>query len=80
MENDQKKKLNWNVILATTGGFACVCICVLLFGIIPQASRPEPEQPTEPTEPVQYSIMDTFDDMIDDSLSQAHDAALCVKK
>ena len=80
MENDQKKKLNWNVILAITGGFACVCICVLLFGAIPQASRPEPEQPTEPTEPVQYSIMDTFDDMIDDSLLQAHDAALCVKK
>lgn len=82
MGNNQKKNFNWNVILAITGVFACICICVLLFVVGPNFTQPEPEPelPTEPTEPVQYTIMDTFDEMIADPLSQAHDAAVSVKK
>lgn len=81
MSSKQTIRMNWNVMLAVTAVFACISVCVLLIGMIPgHSAPPEPTEPPTPTEPVSFTIMDTYENMITDALSQAHDAAVSVKK
>lgn len=76
-----KKKLNWNIVLAVTAIFACVSILGLVSGIVfHKLAEPEPTVPPVPTEPASFTVMDTYDELVNEALSQAHAAAASVRK
>ena len=76
----EKKNLNWDLILKITAVFALLSVSVLAAGHINKLAEPEPTEPPAPTEPPSYTIMENFDQIVDESLTEAYDAALEVKK
>ena len=79
---DKQKQTNkWNIILAITGIFAAIAITILISGIAARdLSEPEPTEPPAPTEPASYTLMDSFDRLIEDDINDANTAMLEVKK
>ena len=78
MNNSKKHALKWNIILAASALFACSSVIFLLTNIKPaHALQP---QPTEPTEAVQYTIMDEYDALLGNVLTQARTALDNVSK
>ena len=76
-----EKKNSWNIILAVTAAFACISVAVLVSGIVARkAAQPEPTEPPAPTEPASYTIMDSYDELVSQSVAEARDAAYAVKK
>ena len=77
----EKKGLNWDLIMKITAVFALVSVALLLSGMITRKlAEPEPTEPPAPAEPASYTIMDSFDTLVDEHVTQAHKAALEVKK
>ena len=79
---DKQKQANkWNIILAITGIFAAIAITILISGIAARdLSEPEPTEPPAPTEPASYTLMDSFDRLIEGDINDANTAMLEVKK
>lgn len=76
-----KRKINWNVIVIAAGLFASISMGVLAYLLVPE-EQPEPV-PTDPppvTEPASYTIMDNYEAIVSDAVSQAYDAAKSVRK
>lgn len=74
-------KLFWNIILILTAIFALSSIGILAAGFISQrheeAAATEPPAPTEA--PV-YTMMESFDSLMEGTLAESHEAAVNVKK
>lgn len=70
------------------GVFVIVCAAVLLSGMLLMLSRQnrdarlsaEATEPTLPPQPEYYNLMDSFDSLIADTVAEARDGAMSVKK
>ena len=77
----EKKNNRWTLILIITAVFAIASIGFLLVGILSRkAAEPEPTEPPVPTEAPSYAIMDSYETMITEDLTNAYAAANAVKK
>ena len=77
----EKKNINWTVILVITALFALASIAFLIVSIVSvKAEEPAPTEPPAPTESVSYTIMQSFDTLLSEEISEASTAAKAVKK
>lgn len=76
-----RTKLFWNIILILTALFALASIGILAAGFI---SHKQEEvtvtEPPAPTEAPSYTIMETFDSLMEGTIAESYDAAVNVKK
>ena len=78
MSNQTTPKSFWTIALILSFVFACVCTSFLVSAVI--ACTPEQEPELEPTEPVNVAIMDTYDALITEVVTEAYEAAKEVPK
>lgn len=80
MLSTKDKKTNWTVILSITAIFAVISVAALLVVAVPsQEATPEPtiEQSSEASA---YYIMDTYEELVSEKLTDAVDAVYNLKK
>lgn len=78
---EDKKHINWNIILTISAAFAVLSIVLLLSGIISRKiAEPDPTEPPAPTEPPYYAIMESFESTIEEDLTAARDATSNAKR
>ena len=76
-----KNKLIWNIILILTAIFALASIAILTSGFIShKQEEAAATEPPAPTEAPGYTIMESFDSLMEKSLTESHEAAVNVKK
>ena len=76
-----KNKLIWNIILILTAIFALSSIAILTSGFIShKQEEAAATEPPAPTEAPGYTIMESFDSLMEKSLTESHKAAVNVKK
>ena len=76
-----KNKLIWNIILILTAIFALASIAILTSGFIShKQEEAAATEPPAPTEAPGYTIMVSFDSLMEKSLTESHEAAVNVKK
>ena len=68
-----KNKLIWNIILILTAIFALASIAILASGFITHKQKEAAAtEPPAPTEAPDYTIMESFDSLMDETLSASH--------
>lgn len=71
----------WNLILIGSAIFACVSLAFMFSSLIAHPpAEPKATEPPAPAEPIKCEIMDTYDTIIIDALSEAYEAAYAAKK
>ena len=76
-----RTKLFWNIILILTAIFALASIGILAAGFISQTQEEEiATEPPVPTEAPSYTIMESFDSLMEGTLTESHEAVTNVKK
>ena len=76
-----RKNLNWNVILIITAAFALLSVILLVSGVVSRKlAGPKSTEVSAPTEPASYMIMDNFNNMVSEDMSEAYNTACDVKK
>ena len=80
MSNQKKHNSIWTIVLIISIIFAAASVGFLVSGMISAAAQPEPTEPPTPTEPMRAEIMDAYDVIVADAITEAYEAAKEVKK